>query len=198
MTDLLIIPAHILDFLRKLWTFRKWDKPMDINPEDKNSFIIQFQEALLKYVENKYCTKHRRISVIQPQYVSHFTIFPSTKASGFGQFSFDPYDLSSDDKEYWTPKSVPEATPRWRDRTACWMTAGRLYFNLPPEAQKNLGQVNPNLNKYQSDSMEISRTFWLPDDTDWWRQQEQTHSMYADVSNLTCDILSIIPHHVRV
>jgi hypothetical protein len=46
--------------------------------------------------------------------------------------------------------------------------------------------------------MEISSTFWLPDITDWWRQQEETHSKYANLSNVACNIFSIIPHGVRV
>jgi len=46
--------------------------------------------------------------------------------------------------------------------------------------------------------MEISTRFSIPDITDWWHQQEETHSKYADFSNVACDILSIIPHGVRV
>ena len=46
--------------------------------------------------------------------------------------------------------------------------------------------------------MEISGTFWLPDIADWWCQQEETHSKYADLSNVARDIFSIIPHGVRV
>jgi len=46
--------------------------------------------------------------------------------------------------------------------------------------------------------MEISSTFWIPDITDWWWQQEETHSKYADLSNVARDIFSIIPHGVRV
>jgi hypothetical protein len=46
--------------------------------------------------------------------------------------------------------------------------------------------------------MEISSTFWLLDITDWWRQQEETHSKCADLSNVARDIFSIIPHGVRV
>jgi len=71
-------------------------------------------------------------------------------------------------------------------------------LNSPPEAPKNWGQINPNLNDYHSDPMEISSTFWIPDITDWWRQQEETHSKYADLSNVARDIFSIIPHGVRV
>jgi hypothetical protein len=78
------------------------------------------------------------------------------------------------------------------------LTAARLYLNSPPEAPKNWGQINPNLNDYHSDPMEISSTFWIPDITDWWRQQEETHSKYADLSNVARDIFSIIPHGVGV
>jgi hypothetical protein len=46
--------------------------------------------------------------------------------------------------------------------------------------------------------MEFSSTFWIPDITDWWRQQEETHSKYADLSNVARDIFSIIPHGVGV
>jgi len=46
--------------------------------------------------------------------------------------------------------------------------------------------------------MQISSTFWIPDITDWWRQQEETHSKYADLSNVARDIFSIIPQGVRV
>jgi hypothetical protein len=51
-TSMLFILAHILDPFRKLRSFRKWDKGMDINPEDKTSYTTQYQEAFLKYVEN--------------------------------------------------------------------------------------------------------------------------------------------------
>jgi len=55
-----------------------------------------------------------------------------------------------------------------------------------------------NLNDYHSDPMEISRTFSLPDITDWWRPREETHSKYADLSNVAHDLFSIIPHGVGV
>jgi len=93
---------------------------------------------------------------------------------------------------------VAEATPGQSDHAACLLTATRLYLNSPPEAPKNWGQINPNLNDYHSNPMEISSTFWILDITNWWRQQEETHSKYADLSNVACDIFSIIPHGVRV
>jgi len=46
--------------------------------------------------------------------------------------------------------------------------------------------------------MEISSTFWIPDITNWWRQQEETHSKYSDLSNVARNIFSIIPHGVGV
>jgi len=53
-----LISAHILDPFRKLRLFRKWDKEIDINPEDETSYTIQYKEAFLKYVENEYHAKH--------------------------------------------------------------------------------------------------------------------------------------------
>jgi len=36
--DMLLISAHIFDPFSKLQSFRKWDKGMDINPEDETSY----------------------------------------------------------------------------------------------------------------------------------------------------------------
>jgi hypothetical protein len=41
--------------------------------------------------------------------------------------------------------------------------------------------------------MEISSTFWIVVITDWWCQQEETHSTYANVSNVAHSIFQIIP-----
>jgi hypothetical protein len=125
-------------------------------------------------------------------------LVPSATASGSYQSFFDPYDKSSDDEEYLIPNNVPETTPRRSDRTTRLLTAARLHLNSPHEAPKNWGQINPNLNDYHSDPMEISSTFWIPDITDWWRQHEETHSKYTDLSNVANDIFSIIPHGVGV
>jgi len=46
--------------------------------------------------------------------------------------------------------------------------------------------------------MEISSTFWILDLTDYWRQQEEMHSKYADLSKLAHDQFSIIPRGVGV
>jgi hypothetical protein len=57
-TGILLISAHILDPFRKLRSFRKWNKGMDINPEDETFNTTQYQVTFLKYVENEYCAKH--------------------------------------------------------------------------------------------------------------------------------------------
>jgi len=196
-TGLHLISAHILDPFQKLWSFRKWEKGMDINPDDEALYTTQYQEAFLKYVENEYCAKHRWLSVNKLERVVNNNPF-STKASGCGQSSFDPYDLSSDDDEYLTPKYVVEMTPERSDPAARLLTTARLYLNPPPQAPKNWGQINPYHNDYHSDPIEITSTLLLPDITDWWHQQEETHSKYTDLSNVARDRFSIIPHGVGV
>jgi len=81
---------------------------VDINPEDETSYTTQYQEAFLKYVENGYCAKHRRVPVNKHESLPSSNLIPSAMASGFCQSSFDPYDLSSDDDEYITPNNVAE------------------------------------------------------------------------------------------
>ena len=171
-TGMLVITAHILDPFRKLRSFRKWYKGMDINPEDEISYTTQYQEAYLEYVENEYCTKHRRLPVIKSDNTLNTNLSSFEMASRSGQSSYDPYDLSSDDNEYLMPTNVAEMTPRWSDRAAPLFNAASLYLNSPPGLPQNWGQINPNLNDYHSDPVEISSWFWLPDITDWWRQQQ--------------------------
>ena len=67
-------------------------------------------------------------------------------------------------------------------------------MNPPPKGPKKWAQINPSLNDYLSDPMEISCTFRLLHITDWWRQQEEMHSKYTDLSNVPQDIFSIKPH----
>jgi hypothetical protein len=170
-TGMLLISAHILDSFMKLQSFRPWDNGMDSNPEDGTLYTTQYQEAFLKYVENEYCAKHRRVPVNILKTVPTSNLFPSATALGSYQSSFDPYDLSSDDEEYLTPNNVAETTPGRSDRAVRLLTAARLYMNSPPEVPKNWGQINPNLNDYHADPMEIRSTFAIPDITDGWRQQ---------------------------
>jgi len=169
---------------------------MHIHPEDETSYTTQYQEAFLKYVENEYCAKHGRVPVNELETVLNSNLVHSATASQSYQSCFDPYDLSSDDEKYLMPNNVVETTPGRSNRVARLLTAASLQLNLLPEALKNWGQINPNLNDYHSEPMEINSTFWIPDITDWWCQQEKMHSTYADVSNVARDIVSIIPHGV--
>jgi len=166
-TGLLLILAHILKPFWKLWSFRKWDKGMDFNPEDETSYTTQYQEALLKYFENEYCAKLQGMSVNEPERLSSSNLVPSATTSGSGQSSFDPNDMFSDDEEYSMPNNVAETTPGRIDRAACWLNTSRLYSNSPPGAPENSGQMNLNHNDYHFNPMEISSTFWIPDITDW-------------------------------
>ena len=173
-------------------------KTIDINPVKETSYTMQHQEALLRYVENEYCAKHRQLSVNKSQKLLSNNSIPSAMASGSGQSSFDPYDLCSDVEQSITPTNVAEMMPGRSNRAARLLLGARLYLNSPPESPKNWGQVASNVNDYHSDLMEISSTLWILDITDWWRQQEETHSKYADVGNMVHVIFSIIPPGVGV
>ena len=83
----LLISAHILELFRKLRSFRKWDKGMDIYPEDETSYTPQYQEAFLKWVENEYCAKHRHVPVNKHDSILSSNLVPSAMASGSGQSS---------------------------------------------------------------------------------------------------------------
>jgi hypothetical protein len=129
---MLLITAHILDPFRKLRSFRKWDKGMDINPEDETSYTTQYQEAFLKYVENEYCAKHRRLLVIKSDNTLNNNLSSFEIASRSGQSSYDPHDLSSDDDEYLMPINVAETTPGRSDRAIRSLAAASIskkYFH---------------------------------------------------------------------
>jgi hypothetical protein len=149
-------------------------------------------------VEDKYCAKHRRLLVIKSGNTQNNNLGSFGIASRSGQSYYDPYDLSSDDDEYIMPTNVDETTPGRSDCAAHLFTVPRFHFNSPPELPQYSGQINPNLNDYHSDQMEISSTCWLPDIIDRWRQQDETHSQYADPSNVARNIFSIIYQGVGV
>jgi len=138
-TGMLLSSAHILNPFGKLQSFRKWDKGIDINPEDKTSYTTQYQEAFLKYVENEYNAKHQRVPVNKLETIPSSILVPSATASGSSQSSFDPFDLSRGDEEYVTPNDLGETTPGLSDGAACSLSAARLYLKSPPEALKNWG-----------------------------------------------------------
>jgi len=131
---------------------------------------------MLKYVENEYYAKHRHVPVNKHESVPSNTLIHYATAPGSCQSLFDRYDYSSDDEEYLMANHAAETTPGPSDRAACQLTTATIYLHWQPEAPKNWGQINPNLDDYHSDPMEIRSTCWLLDITDWWRQQEERHS----------------------
>jgi hypothetical protein len=81
-TGMLLISAHILDPFWKLRLFRKWDKGMNINPEEETSYTTQYQEAFRKYVEYKYSANHRCVLVNKLKTVPSSNLVPSAMAFG--------------------------------------------------------------------------------------------------------------------
>ena len=156
MTGMLLISVHIFDPLQKLQSFMKWDKQIDVNPEDKTYYTTQYQEAFLKYEENEYCAKHRYLLVTKPENILINTLISSAIPCRSGQSWYNPGDLSSDDVEYVMPNNVAETTPSRSNCAVRLLTGVRLYLNSPPELPQNWGQINPNLNYYLSYPMEIS------------------------------------------
>jgi hypothetical protein len=65
---------------------------MDITPEDETSYTTQYQEAFLKYVEDKYYAKHTGLPVTKPKNTPNNNLSSSAMASSSGQSSYDPYD----------------------------------------------------------------------------------------------------------
>jgi len=143
-----------------------WDKGCDINPEDETSCTTHYQEAFLKYVENEYCAKHRRLPATKLENIPNINLISSAMASESGQSSYDPYDLSSDSEEYLMANNVADTTPRGSDHAARCLTASRHHMNSAPELPHNWRQINSNLNNYHSKPMEIGSTFWVRDITD--------------------------------
>ena len=110
---------------------------MDINPEDKTSYTTQYQEGFVKYVENVYCAKHKRVPVNKVGSSLSSNPIPSAAASESSQSSFDPHDISSDDEENLMSNDVAETTPGQSNRSVHLVTAARLSLNSPPAATQN-------------------------------------------------------------
>jgi hypothetical protein len=64
--------------------------------------------------------------------------------------------VSSNDEEYLMLHNVAATTLGRSDHTARYLTATRLCFNFSPETPKNCRQIDPILNDYNSDPMEIA------------------------------------------
>jgi len=196
MVGMLLISADIIDPFRKLRSFRKSDMGVAIIPEDETSGTTQYWEAFLKYVENLYCAKHRRLPIITPDSLPSNDQFSSAMASSSGLSSCVSYTLCANAEEYLIPKDVAKTMPGQSNHIARSLSATWLYLNSMPGLPQNWAQINPNLDDYHSDHVQIPSTYWLPDITNWWRQQVETHSKYANLSNVAHDEFSITPHVV--
>jgi len=90
MTCMLLIAAHMLHPLWKLRSFGMSDNGMHLKPEDETSYTTQFQEPFVRYVENEFCAKHRRVPVNMQESFPSSNLIHSTTSSGSCQSSFDP------------------------------------------------------------------------------------------------------------
>jgi hypothetical protein len=81
MTGLLLISVHILNPFWNLQLFRKWDNGMVTNSEDEIFYISHYQKAFLKYAENEYFAKHRRVLVNQLESITCSNLVRSARAS---------------------------------------------------------------------------------------------------------------------
>jgi hypothetical protein len=89
------------------------------------------------------------MSITNPDHDQPSTFFPTGNASGLGQSSFDPYELSSNDDEYLTPKCMTGMPSGRTGHAAHLLTVARLNLNRPPASPKNWGLVNHKVHDYQ-------------------------------------------------
>jgi len=187
---MLVSSANIFDHFH--WS--RWvvmcDTWMDITLEDNTSYTTKYQEVFPQYLGNEFCAKHRCVPLVTPEWVRYNNLFLIAIASSSGQSSFEPCHLSSVDEEYWTGENVAGTTPGRSDRSALLLTTARLHLNLTPQSPKNWGQVNLNLNDYESNSMVMSTTLLVRVITDWLHQQDEPQSNYT--KSLQCGAQSIL------
>ena len=88
-TGMLLISAPMLISFREFRLFRKWNKGMNINPENETSYTTQCHVGFLELVENEYCTNHRKLPVIEPDIVPINNRLSSPMPSRSGQSSYD-------------------------------------------------------------------------------------------------------------
>jgi len=68
--------AHILNFLRKLPLFMKWNKEKNVNSEDETSDSTQYHKAFLNEFEDENCAKYIWLTVIQSDRIPSNNPFP--------------------------------------------------------------------------------------------------------------------------
>jgi len=195
---MLNLSAHSVDPFRKLQSFRKLDKPIDINPENETSYTTQYWVACLKYVENEYCVNQRCLSIIKPEAYRATISSPPQWLLDVAILPMIHMICPAMINNTWSQKVWLKWHPRDASAFSHLLTAARLYFNSMPELPQHWGQINPNHNDYHSYPTQISSTVSIQNITVWWRQQEGMNPTYANLSNMARDISSIILHSIRV
>jgi len=79
-----LISAYILKCFERFWSYWKWDKGIDIYPEEETFYHTQNQQWFLKYVENEYGVKQRRVLVNKLKHILSNNLVPSSTGSGYG------------------------------------------------------------------------------------------------------------------
>jgi len=78
-----LISIHILEPFRQLLLLRRWDKGMDITPEDDSSYTTQYQHTVLTNVEDEYSAKLRDVPLNTLECIFSSNLIPSARAEGF-------------------------------------------------------------------------------------------------------------------
>jgi hypothetical protein len=173
---------------------------ININEISKNSLIKGIPDSLTITTLNLCPVQPRDKQVYCKSRGQSHQSAVNTSGSVHADSSVSPYDISDDSNDgyYSQSQSGLQATPGRSDRAASLITAVRLYLNSPPENLASWGELRPTSSDYLADPLSLSATFWRPDVAAWWKEQEETYSKYADLTNVARDIFSIIHHGIGV
>jgi len=81
MPGMLHISVHSFNSFQKLWLFWMWHRGIVINTEAETSYSTQYQQAFVKYLENKECVKRRCVPVNKPEHIPCSNLVLSITAS---------------------------------------------------------------------------------------------------------------------
>jgi hypothetical protein len=135
-TGVLLIIARLLDPYWKLRTFVKWDKAMDVAPDEDHPYTNQYKETFIKYVENEYCQSRGK--------TQQSAVNKSDQV--FGGSSSSPDDISDDSEaarvEAWEGKDsggvrVLLANSRWERRFVKFLELSGVGRTMADGADEN-------------------------------------------------------------